>query len=94
MRINYLGRKPPDPLVQRDIQDFARLEELQKDQVSIARVFRVITSIEWSSCLSFSSFIAFSSSVNSTVFVLCTQEQARANTTSQCLQADSALYLL
>src|ERR1700733_4336581 len=43
----------------------------------------------------FSWFIAFSSSlVNSTVFVLCTQEQGRANTTSQCLQADSALYLL
>src|SRR5712675_31356 len=53
--------------------------------------------LETPSCviLSFcSSLIAFPSPlVKSTAFVLCAQEQARANTTSQCLQADWALYL-
>src|SRR5258707_4365816 len=36
MRINHFGRKPPDPLVEREVHNFARLEHLQKNQVSVA----------------------------------------------------------
>ena len=41
------GRNPPDPLVEREVHDLARLEHLQKHQVSIAGIFDVMTSIEW-----------------------------------------------
>src|SRR5437899_12648832 len=47
MRINHFGRNPPDPLVERRVQGVARLEQLQKHQVSLASVFHVMTSIEW-----------------------------------------------
>src|ERR1700693_3495925 len=46
MRITLLGRDPPYPLVERHVQDFARLEQLQKHQISIASVFHVMTSVE------------------------------------------------
>src|ERR1700675_627675 len=46
MRINHFRREPPDPLVERQVQDFARLEQLQKHQISIASVFHVMTSVE------------------------------------------------
>src|ERR1700684_314281 len=46
MRINHFGREPPYPLVERHVQDFARLEQLQKHQISIASVFHIMTSVE------------------------------------------------
>src|SRR5580658_4792277 len=33
MRINHFRREPPDPLVERHVQDFVRLEQLQKHQI-------------------------------------------------------------
>src|SRR5258708_5033958 len=47
MRINHFWRKPPDPVIEREVHDFARLEHLQKHQVSIAGVLHIMTSIEW-----------------------------------------------